>query len=432
MHNYLNIKKRISKNDLLKHNIVFFIGTMFISVFNYLYYPVIGRLVSVSDFGEIQAVISLFMQLGIILTAYGYVITNIVSNSNYSTDKRSKDTILTLEKILFMAMIIAMPIFIIGAYFLSNSFQFKSLLSIVLVGFLILLNVPSTTRSYALQGERKMKEVSVGGIIFSLGKLILSVVMIYVITDNIAAAIIGYFLAQSLVVLYFQKKLKGKYVSLKESINVFNIKERIAKQKDLKGYLKYGLYILFVMTGLTLLYSFDTVLARLFFDAHTSGLYSGISSIARIIFFITASVAGVLIASVKLDSSDQENKKVLRNSTIMVLGLGLTVLVAFSLFPEFFVSVLMGSDYAVAAKWLPIVSCVMLLCSINNLLAIYQIALKKYNAIVSVLIGVGVMAIGLSLFHSSVENFVYVLLVANLSVIIMLTGQIFYRRKQNV
>ena len=99
MHKIKQIKDLASKSDLIRHNAIFFIGTMGIAVFNYLYYPVIGRLVTVPDFGEIQAVISLFMQLGIVLTAFGYVVTNIVSNAS---NRDANSLILRLEQIMLV------------------------------------------------------------------------------------------------------------------------------------------------------------------------------------------------------------------------------------------------------------------------------------------------------------------------------------------
>jgi O-antigen/teichoic acid export membrane protein len=54
------MKNRIQnllKIDLVRHNLIFFVGTLAIAVFNYLYYPIVGRLVTVSDFGEIQEII---------------------------------------------------------------------------------------------------------------------------------------------------------------------------------------------------------------------------------------------------------------------------------------------------------------------------------------------------------------------------------------
>ena len=87
---------KLKNNDFLRHNAVFFIGSLVIAAFNYVFYPVLSRFLSVSDFGEAQAVISIFIQASILITAFGYVVTNIINNEK---DKDSSVVIImNLEK----------------------------------------------------------------------------------------------------------------------------------------------------------------------------------------------------------------------------------------------------------------------------------------------------------------------------------------------
>ena len=131
MHKIKQIKDLASKSDLIRHNAIFFIGTMGIAVFNYLYYPIIGRLVTVPDFGEIQAVISLFMQLGIVLTAFGYVVTNIVSNAS---NRDANSLILRLEQIMLVVSIAGLVLLYGVSFFFKDSFKLSSILPVLLVG----------------------------------------------------------------------------------------------------------------------------------------------------------------------------------------------------------------------------------------------------------------------------------------------------------
>lgn len=428
MYRLSQIKQKVKSSDLLRYNLIFFVGTMFISVFNYLYYPVLGRIVTVTDFGEIQAVISIFMQLGIVLTAFGYVITNIVSNTQNSDE--TNRIILHLEQIMLVVSIIALPLLIAGAFLFQEQFKLHSVFPIFLVGLLITINIPSTSRSYILQGERKLKEVSIAGITYAAGKLVISVGLIYILTNDIVAAVLGYIIAQIATLIYLQVKLREKYFPLQRTLNVTHIRGiDTAQRKLVRAEMIYGLMILLVMSGLTLIYSSDTILARLFFDPYTLGLYSGVSSVARIIFFVTASVAGVLVASVKLRARAADNKKILLRSAAIIFAVGGLAAFAFCLMPNLFIGILVGPEYVSGAVWLPLLSIVMLLCSLNNLLAIYQIALRKYLAVIPVAVGVVVLAIGLSLYHSTVEQFIYVLLASNLSVFVLLSIEIAIEKK---
>lgn len=427
---FSKVKKQIGDamdGEFFKHNAIFFIGTMVLSVFNYLYYPVLSRIVPVKDFGEIQAAISLFMQVGIILTAYGYVITSIVSNSDMK-NKQAVQTLLRLEQMMLLISILFIPVLFIGAYFFGESFKFQSIWVVLLIGVLVVINVPSTTRAYVLQGQKMLKEVSIGNSIFSIGKLILVVLLVYALTNNVLAALLSYIVAQLIALWYFQHKSRDNYATVTDSCNLKSLKNDKTSKNIIKKYSEYGLYVFAILFGLTLLYSSDAIFVRLFFDAHETGLYSGIASIARMIYFVTASVAGVLIVSVKIKSSDYENKNNLKKSLILVTIAGLVGVLIFSFFSNFFVELLVGGDYLDAAKWLPSLSIVMFLCSLNNLLAIYQIALRKYKTIWPVFVGVVVMIAGLGLFHDKIEEFINVMLVSNLVVFVLLLIQVYYKK----
>lgn len=423
-----DLRAKIKNNDLLKHNAIFFVGTMLISAFNYLYYPVLSRLVSVSAFGEIQAVISIFMQLGIILTAFGYVITNVVGNTH---GKQSRELILKLEQIMVIASIAGLLLLTFLASSLKSDLKLSSILPILLVGLLVVVNVPSTARAYILQGEKHLKEVSIAGIVYALGKLIISIALIYMLTNDVLAAVLGYIVAQVLMLWYVARNTKQDYVGVLESFGLFR-SWRISKEWKvlIRKEIVYGVVIMVILSGLTLLYTSDTILARLFFAPHELGLYSAVASIARIIFFITASVAGVLVATVRINAPMKENHSILLKSLLIVATIGGICTLAFALAPKLFVTILVGHAYLGGAQWLPLLSVMIFICAINNLLATYQIALRKYLAIVPVMLGIIICGIGLTYFHANFYEFITVLLVANLVTGVLLSIEVLVEKKR--
>ena len=115
----------------------------------------------------------------------------------------------------------------------------------------------------------------------------------------------------------------------------------------------------------------------------------------------------------------------------MILGLiGGAGVVAFSVAPELFITLLVGKNYAEGAALLPMLSVVMFLCSINNLLAIYQIALRKYMAIIPVVVGVAALGVGLLFYHNTFTEFIGVLLTANAIVCVLLFINIIVEKKR--
>jgi len=157
-------------------------------------------------------------------------------------------------------------------------------------------------------------------------------------------------------------------------------------------------------------------------------VYSGISAISRIVFFVTASVAGVLIASVKMEDSRKTNEAILRKSFALVLMIGGVVALFFAIFPIFSVTLLLGAKYAGTAYLLPLMSLLMLVCSFNNLLICYEIALRRFKIIYSVAAGIAVLCLLVALFHDSFTHIVLDYLVSNLVVFVLISIQILKRK----
>lgn len=413
---WLNFQRLLS-HDLIRHNAIFFIGTIVISALNYLFFPVIGRLVSVTDFGEIQAIIAIFTQLGIVLTAFGYVVTNITNNSKTS-DLRNQ-AILSLERIVMVLCIALFIIICISSVFLKSSLQFSSILPLILVGLLILLNVPSTSRAFFLQGMKRLKEVSISGIIFAAGKLLLSVLLIVMFKLDVVMVVVAYIIAQFFTLAYLQgrtRRLRSKkllYLSL----------------RDLKSDLIYGIAVIVLLSGITLLYASDAIVIRLFFDPIDSGFYSGVSAVSRIVFFVTASVAGVLIATIKMNEQYPKNLAILYRSMGIVTVIGGFVALFFALFPSFSVSLLIGSTYEKTSHLLPLLALLMLICSYNNLLICFEIALRRFKVIYTVVLSIVVGGVLISIYNDTLTDIVLGYLAANIIVFVLLSIQIVMRKK---
>jgi O-antigen/teichoic acid export membrane protein len=418
----------LAKQDFIRHNAIFFIGSLAIAVFNYLYYPVISRMVSVSDFGEIQALISIFMQLGIVLTAFGYVVTNIINNTKNNDE--SVKVIVRLEQATLLISTALFVLLCLGSVLLQNSLQFSSAIPLILVGLLVMINVPSTSRTYFLQGMKHLKEVSISGVLFAAGKLLLTVLLI-MLGNDVLAVMFGYIIAQTVTLLYLMKKsqtfprLRALFVFEKPD----DSKLSAPLNKLVKRELFYGLMVIILLSGVMLLYTSDSIMTRLYFHPEIAGLYSGISAIARIIFFVTASIAGVLIATIKLGDSHQTNQRTLVKSMGLITAIGGAVAIFFSLFSDFSIKLLLGSSYLHFGYLLPLLSLVMMFCAYNNLLVSYQIALRQFSAIIPVVIGVMLLAVCILLDHSSLEAIIRGYLISNVIVCMILSLQIVRRGK---
>lgn len=385
----------IRQSRFLRHNAIFFVGTLAMGFLNYLYYPVMGRMLPPGSFGEVQTLFSLFAQVNIFLSVLGLLTVNVVAN--YSDNRTRDRMILELEKLAVLISCAVLVATAVGASFLQDFFHFDSAWPFVFLAMAVTVTVPLTFRNAFLRGKQRFGLVSLAFILAAGGDLVLSVVLVLGGWGTPGAAF-ALVLAQFLGFLYAAYNAK-KY-GFSEPIR------RIFTKPNLRFVLPELKYALLVLTGsltITGLYSVDIVAIKHFFDAHTAGLYAGISTIGRIIFFLTASIAQVLMPSIKLSLTAKENQQTLLKSFALLMGIGGSALLAFSLLPELFIKVLMGATYLPYADLLPRLSLALFTISILNLFIMYHMALRRYMVIPITLGGLTATGALLAMHHATLQ-----------------------------
>lgn len=374
----MGILQKIRENHFLRHNAVFFIGSVGVGALNYLYYPVLGRMLPPASFGEVQTLVSLFLQLSIFLTVLSLVIVNIVANTS---DQRQRNILVfEFER---LALFISISILILSIIFrtqLQRFLQFESAWPFPLLALCMVVTVPFILRGALLRGKQRFGLMSAGNIMAAGAKILFSALLVAVGLGTIGA-VAGIILAQltaCVFVAYWAYRL-GLRDRTKKLLQLPDV-QLLAPE------LKYGAFVLIGSMAITLQYSLDIIIVKHYFDAHEAGLYAGVASVARIVFFLTASIAQVLISSVRMHGAPQHNTALLKRSALMLFALGLPALLILAAAPGFVVGTLMGSSYGHMADLLPRLSTAIFIISVLNLLASYYLALRQYGiAVVSAL-----------------------------------------------
>ncbi len=412
-----------SKNDVfLKNNLLFFAGSMLVAFFNYLFYPVLSRFINLADFGEVQVLISLSAQLAIFLGGLSLVTVTMVANWE---DKEECSIIISLIQKLMLLLSFFLFIFVIVfSQTWKSFFNFSSYLPFISLAFLLPLGVVFTIRTSVLQGKNDFKSLAVANLIVAIGRLFLAIILVYIGWRTLGA-ITGIVLAQIIGLGYVVLKTR-KYL-----LHYSSWRETYLKHKaNIKSGLKYIFFVFLGLGLMTFLYSGDVLIVKHYFTPDEAGLYSGISIIAKIIFFATASFTAVLLPNLKLKNTLAENKKLLFRSLVLVGLVGLVAVILFLLLPKFVISVLIGSRYLPAAYLLSRLSILMLIVSFINVFLFYFLALRKYFFVVILALGIGVMLLFSYLFHSGLETIVNNILVA--AILVLLGLGIFSLKKYYV
>jgi O-antigen/teichoic acid export membrane protein len=407
------LKQQIRSSAFLRHNIIFLFGSVAVGVLNYAYYPILGRLLDIEAYGEVQAIVSLFLQLNIFLAVLGQVTVNVVANYKDNADRER--VVYELEKLgLFMSMAGLVVVALFG-WKLKAFFNFTSVWPFIVVMVAVVASVPLAFRSAFLRGHKKFGEVSLANVYGAAFKIILSAALVWVGWSTVGA-IFGLVIAQLIAFAYAAAVARKIGFTRPDGVSI----KSLPNWKVLAPEVRYGLLVLCGSLTITILSSVDIFVVKHFFDATTAGRYAGISTVARMIFFLTAPVAQVLLPSVKMHASAKHNRDLLLKSLALVISLGGITWLAFVLFADKIISVLMGHAFTTYAHLLGKLSLAMVVISVLNLVVSYYVALRRYGVAIVVIVGAGITATLLALHHQTLDNIVSSLLYGSVSMLVLL------------
>lgn len=403
----MNSIKHAPRSGFLRHNSIFFFGAAAVGALNYLYYPVMGRLLDTVSFGEVQTLISLFLQAAIFLTALGLVAINVVTN--YTSDNLRNAVVLEFEKLALFVGVGAFVLTLIFGGVVARFLQFDSVAPLSLLVLALVASVPLTFRSAYLRGKRKFGSVSFVNIVGAVGKLLFAIALVLLGLGTIGAigGLVTAQLTASVLVIILAAKIGFDRPHRSHWVKLPRL-DLIAPE------LRYGTLVLAGSLLITMQYSIDVVVVKHYFDPTTAGLYAGVASVARIIFFLTASIAMVLLSLVQLQAPKKQNEKVLLKSLILTAMVGLPVLAACVLQPSAITGLLMGSAYVEAASILPRLATAVFIVAILNVFVSYYLALRRY--MIAPILGVGALTTYVLIYtnHSSLIDVVNGLLIGSI------------------
>jgi O-antigen/teichoic acid export membrane protein len=419
-----NLKKQFSESAFLRHNAVFFMGSLAVGVLNYAFYPIIGRLLNVSAYGEVQIIISLFTQLALFLGVLNQVTVNIVANY----DTKEQTVTFELEKLGIYISLGVCALAVLFSRFICSFFHLGSVgpFLIMLIGFVI--TVPLTFRSAYLRGLRKFGLVSLIAIV-GAGLEILFAAILVSLGLGAGGAIFGLVLSQAVAYAYASSLVRKNNGKRPASAKYFTAPQ----WHMLRPELKYSLFVLVLSFFTTLAPSIDVLAVKHYFNPQIAGLYAGVSVVARSVLYVTGSLAGVLLPLLSTRSSNtpKHNRQTLLKSLALLTLIGGGALLVFSLFPRLIISILMGHKYLRFAHLLPELSLAMFLFSIVNMLIVYFIALREYWTSAIIILSTGVIGGFMLARHSTVAMIVSNLAYSSFIVLLLCAGGLVIRLRHS-
>ncbi len=408
---------KLLNSNLVKNNLIFFVGAVLTGALNYALYPIMARFVSVRQFGELQLMLSLVLQLSIVFNVVRIFVVNVVSNSD--DDQKNSVFIHEIERILgFMGMGIGL-VLLVASPLLRDFFKFESVAAFIPLIAILLFNFPFTTRIGFIHANKLFGRTAFIQWLAAFVKLVFA----------LGAALLGWGIAailwavsvSKLVVLYYTSRSANK-AGLQPRLGKPKTAIRAQIQNQLGDHGRYLVLVGIIAGSIAFLLSIDSVLVKHYFSPEEHGQYAAITVVARTIFFITSSVSGVLLASVKVKDDTKQSMRIYLGSLGLVGLLGGGVLLLLKMFPVLIIEKLIGTEYLDQANLLPKLGLAMLAISLINLLLYYHLALRDYAISKLAILGSAIVLLVVLLNHATLEAVVNSFTIGTLGYLLLLAA----------
>lgn len=374
----LFLRKTFLGNALAKHSLTLFVGVVIASVLNYFFHLLVGRMVSVESYGEIESLNSMINIIAVPAMAIMMAATRYAASFKADDNKAKNWALLRLlnKKLL----IFVGPIFLLFLVFIpwiSRFLNFDNSWPIFILGLYLAVSLFSSINIGTLSGWKKFADIRSlnvwGAVVKFLGGIIL-----VKLGFSVLGAIAGYFLGALFAYLLSFKLLR--FISAGKS-------EQKKFEFDFKAVKDYILVLFWGNLALNVLGNADMVLAKHNLDPAVAGQYGALTIVSKIIFFATSIIATVMFSlSAENHHKKEASAKIFFNALLLTTFVSATAIVFYFLFPEFVLGLLFGHKYIASAHYLGWFGVLAGLFSIVNLMFQYLLSIHKNNMAYSLLL----------------------------------------------
>lgn len=391
---------------LFSNSFIVFAGTILGSILSYLFNMLMGRYLGPKQYGEMTALMSLLL---IVSVAGGAVLTITMRYTSelFSAGKLKalKKLFLTFTKYAFFVAFAIILVCLVLVKPIANYFSIDSLVPVIIAFSSLIFGLVMMVNKGILQGVQKFTAMSAIGVLEMVIRLVLGILLV-----KIGFAVSGALLA---IVIATAVSYFATLVSIK-SIFKNILKDEDSKNHifDKKEILSYSWPALISAVLLTAALNIDVILVKHYFSPHDAGIYAAISTIGKIVLYVTAPIVTVMFPMIsEKTTSGGKHYKLLFFSLLLVGVGGLLVLGLYIVAPAKIITLLYGNEYVSFYYLLPEVGMAVLLYSLINLLVNYYLVIKDFRFLWFFLVAVVGLITTISFHHPSIVIVVRTLIV---------------------
>jgi O-antigen/teichoic acid export membrane protein len=407
---------------LLTNSLIFFAGTIILSVFNYLYNAFMGRLLGPAEYSVIGSLLAFISIITIPTNAVATATMRFTAHYHAIGEDGLIRGFLNsfTRKLIVVGIVVAILLAILSGP-LANFLHLPSVVPVIIIAPLLITAILLPVNRGILQGLQWFIASITNQGIDAVLKLILGVALVKVgfgINGAVGALVLSSITAYAASFYVLKPIIKHKE------------KPIIGVPQEIKEFSTVAL-VAFLLA--TLLMNIDILLVKHYFDPYQAGLYTALSTIGKIILFVTTPVVTVMFPMISdLQGRNEKHYRVLFQSMLLVLVISLCGVGGYYLLPHLVVNILYGATFAPIIPYLGLFGVVMLLYSLINLWINYFLSIGDKLFIWPLLISPVVEILLLVMYHNDFTHIVLDLLAAMVVGFVTLTGYYLYLKREQL
>lgn len=384
-----------------KNSMIVFALTMIANVFNYVFQIVVGKIMLVEEYAQVNTVLAIVSVFSIPTTIITLICARYIA-LNYA--EKNDENIVSVMKIL-MRMVLVMgiavaSILLVAGSAISSVFGLYSKKYLIGVFIVTIINMIYAITTGSLQGMKKFLPYGAQAIATAGGKLLFSILFILIgwsVGGVIAGVAIGIIIAIGIGIKYIAGYIK------------MAIANREANSIDVREFFRYAIGTLVAQGCVIALTNGDILLVKAYFSDTEAGLYSSAMVIGKIAMYVSTAVIATLFPTVVERHEQGKDTSVLFGKA-MLYGGGIAVLCATGmiLFGKLVIGILFGEKYLQAIEYLPAVCAFVVPLTFITVLMNYLLAInetREFNVLI--VIGLVGIIVGSYFVHDTVRHLLY-------------------------
>jgi len=413
---FYTILKTSFKNNIVRGGTIFFISGLLANFMSYFYRIAMGRMLGPATFGELIAIISMFLILSTLAAPFQEV------GARYAAVYQARNSLSNIGEFFlnfsFAGILVGTILLKFGMIFKQFFIRFLNLSSLSNFYFLLMIVFTFFIVSVGwgiLHGLQRFLQLGVSQLVDSFGKLIFGVVFVllgFKLTGALAGILVSMFLSYAVVLYFCRDVVGGEKNKIREETKVKN-----------REVIKYMVLSFLTLLLLNIFLNIDVVLAKRYFSEHETGIYSGVATLGQATFLMGQLLGGIIFP-IAVYQKEKKGDYITPFKTIMGIGILILVLtcLVFFLFPGFLIKLFLGPRYLEGAPFLGYYGAIMGTLGLLWSLTAFEKGLNRFYFLPFLVLG-GILEVFLMVTRNS--NFSQFLIALSIGIGTAILGTIF-------